>query len=65
MFREKGMIHCEMCKRSFMPEPYQKHLRNCKQNNKNFKEPPKAEASYAKEVEFKKPKVLLCHICGR
>lgn len=48
-----------------MPEPYQKHLRNCKQNNKNFKESSIPESSYAKQVEIKKPKVLLCHICGR
>jgi hypothetical protein len=46
-----------------MPEPYQKHLRNCRQNSKEPKEmksnPPLIEQ------ELKKPKVLVCFICGR
>lgn len=55
------MVHCSTCGRSFMPEPYQKHLRNCKQNSKEIKET-KPEPP---QTELKKPKVLVCFICGR
>ena len=37
LFKDKAMVHCSTCGRSFMPDPYQKHLRNCKQNSKETK----------------------------
>lgn len=62
------MIHCANCKRSFMPDPYKRHLKNCELlNGKNAPIDQFGGNKYKVEEvsEIKKPKVLLCHICGR
>lgn len=65
------MVYCQNCKRTFMPEPFKRHLKNCELiNGKNIKEEDeqKFSSSNSKMIsieEIKKPKVLMCHICGR
>lgn len=51
-----------------MPDPYKRHLKNCELlNGKNAPIDQFGGNKYKVEEvsEIKKPKVLLCHICGR
>lgn len=29
-YRNKALVQCRNCKRKFLPESYQRHLKNCK-----------------------------------
>jgi hypothetical protein len=67
------MVQCENCKRKFLPESYKRHAKNCKlingdkigaKSSSKQGEYPQSSSGYDIK-EFRKPKVLMCHICGR
>ena len=59
-YNEKGLEPCPKCKRTFLPESLQRHLKGC-----HAKGGPDGDAGGERSPSVSRPKTLICYICGR
>lgn len=70
-YRNESMMECYNCKRKFIPESLDKHMKNCILINGNLnpeahlKKVQSEKVLHFYEKNIKKPKMLMCYICGR
>eukprot|EP00928_Gymnodinium_smaydae_P036295 TRINITY_DN25389_c0_g2_i6.p1 TRINITY_DN25389_c0_g2~~TRINITY_DN25389_c0_g2_i6.p1 ORF type:complete len:446 (-),score=46.53 TRINITY_DN25389_c0_g2_i6:557-1894(-) len=71
-FNDEGMMACQNCGRTFLPDRLEVHLRSCKPKAPPGKAPPAAPRQFqgerpppADEKQQAMPPSVTCHICGR
>lgn len=62
-YRQHGMAECSNCGRRFFDEQLEKHRKNCVLINGVLNLG--AKLAEKKEVEARRPRTLMCLICGR